>query len=29
VNAILRDPATGLLQGVADPREYAGLAEGF
>jgi gamma-glutamyltranspeptidase/glutathione hydrolase len=29
VNAILRDPRTHLLQGVADPREYAGLAEGF
>jgi gamma-glutamyltranspeptidase/glutathione hydrolase len=29
VNAILRDPKTHELQGVADPREYAGLAEGF
>jgi gamma-glutamyltranspeptidase/glutathione hydrolase len=29
VNAILRDPASGLLHGVSDPREYAGLAEGF
>ncbi|MFN2431884.1 MAG: gamma-glutamyltransferase [Gemmatimonadota bacterium] len=29
VNAILRDPATGLYQGVADLRQYAGLAEGF
>jgi gamma-glutamyltranspeptidase/glutathione hydrolase len=29
VNAILRDPRTHELQGVADPREYAGLAEGF
>jgi gamma-glutamyltranspeptidase/glutathione hydrolase len=29
VNAILRDPKTGMLQGVSDPRNYAGLAEGF
>ncbi len=29
VNAILRDPRTHLLRGVSDPREYAGLAEGF
>jgi gamma-glutamyltranspeptidase/glutathione hydrolase len=29
VNAILRDPKTGWLQGVSDPREYAGMAEGF
>jgi gamma-glutamyltranspeptidase/glutathione hydrolase len=29
VNAILVDPETGLRLGVADPRSYAGLAEGF
>jgi gamma-glutamyltranspeptidase/glutathione hydrolase len=29
VNAILRDPVSSSYIGVADPREYAGLAEGF
>jgi gamma-glutamyltranspeptidase len=29
VNAILFDRSRGLYEGVADPREYAGLAEGF